>query len=116
MQLKSLKKGMILKGTVTKLAKFGAFVKIKEGLEGLVHISELSDKRITNPDEVVSIGQEVTVEILDIDKKAKRIALSVKRAFADLERKEYRDYMSKHDSNTSATIGDLLGHLFKRED
>ena len=72
--------GGIVKGIVSKLMDFGAFVKLEPGVEGLVHISELSHKRVTRVAQVVEEGQEVEVKILTIDPEAQRISLSIKDA------------------------------------
>ena len=74
-----LREGAVVTGTVTKLAAFGAFVKIAEGIEGLVHISELAHKRINRPSQVVREGEVVEVKILKIDPDTKRIGLSIKQ-------------------------------------
>ena len=71
---------MVVSGKVTRVADFGAFVELEPGLEGLVHISELSNQRVRTPGDVVKPGQDVRVRILEIDKDKRRIALSVKRA------------------------------------
>lgn len=68
----------VARGKVSKLMEFGAFVQLEPGVEGLVHISELSPKRIRRPGEVVSEGQEVDVQILSVDVEAQRISLSMK--------------------------------------
>jgi small subunit ribosomal protein S1 len=68
-----------LEGTVTKVVAFGAFVEILEGVEGLVHISELAPHHVENPREVVSPGDDVRVKILEIDSERRRLSLSVKR-------------------------------------
>lgn len=109
--------GSIVTGKVVKIAKFGVFVELIDGIEGLVHISELSEKRVTNPEEVVSIGTQVSVKILSIDQENKRIALSIAQAEQDKERAEFSEYLSKQPSASSGvTLGDKFGHLFKRED
>lgn len=76
--LAELKKGDILKGTVTSLAAFGAFVDLG-GADGLIHLSEISWQRIEHPAEVLHVGQEVQVYVLDVDEEKKRIALSLRR-------------------------------------
>jgi small subunit ribosomal protein S1 len=68
-----------LEGTVTKVVTFGAFVEILDGVEGLVHISELAPHHVENPREIVSPGDEVKVKILEIDSERRRLSLSVKR-------------------------------------
>jgi small subunit ribosomal protein S1 len=68
-----------LEGTVTKVVAFGAFVEILEGVEGLVHISELAQQHVENPREIVAPGQDVKVRILEIDSERRRLSLSIKR-------------------------------------
>jgi uncharacterized protein len=70
--------GMVLPGIVTNIANFGAFVDIGVHKDGLVHISEMSNRRINNPSEVVSLHQHVMVRVIDIDKQRGRIQLSLK--------------------------------------
>lgn len=73
---------MISKGTVSRVVDFGAFVELEPGLEGLVHISELADHRVKNVGEVVKVGDAVDVRVLEIDRQARRISLSIRRARA----------------------------------
>jgi small subunit ribosomal protein S1 len=68
-----------LEGAVTKVVAFGAFVEILEGVEGLVHISELAQQHVENPREIVAPGDEVKVKILEIDSERRRLSLSIKR-------------------------------------
>ncbi|HTW95185.1 MAG TPA: S1 RNA-binding domain-containing protein, partial [Tepidisphaeraceae bacterium] len=67
-------------GTVSRVADFGAFVELEPGLEGLIHVSELSTGRVRTPGEVVKPGQEVRVRILEINSEARRISLSIRQA------------------------------------
>jgi small subunit ribosomal protein S1 len=69
----------VVGGRVTKIVAFGAFVEIYEGIEGLVHISELANRHVERPDEVVSVGQQVRVKIIEIDSDRRRLSLSIKR-------------------------------------
>ncbi|MCO6455301.1 MAG: S1 RNA-binding domain-containing protein [Pirellulaceae bacterium] len=70
--------GTVVKGKVSRIAKFGAFVRLGPGVEGLIHISELSHGRVANVGSVLSEGQDVEVKVLSVDKEAQRIALSLK--------------------------------------
>ncbi len=72
--------GDVIDGRVTKLVSFGAFVEVGEGLEGLVHISELAHRHVEAPAEVVAVGDQVQVKVLDIEPKRRRISLSVKQS------------------------------------
>jgi small subunit ribosomal protein S1 len=71
--------GEIITGQVTKLVPFGAFVRVGEGVEGLVHISELAREHVESPEEVVQVGQQVRVKVVDVDVSRRRISLSIKR-------------------------------------
>ncbi|MEA2283373.1 MAG: small subunit ribosomal protein, partial [Solirubrobacteraceae bacterium] len=68
-----------LEGAVTKVVAFGAFVEIMDGVEGLVHISELAQQHVENPREIVAPGDEIRVRILEIDSERRRLSLSIKR-------------------------------------
>ena len=72
--------GMVVKGHVTKIANFGVFVELEPGLEGLLHISEISDQKIEKPEDSLKVGQEVEVKILRVDSDERKIGLSLKRA------------------------------------
>jgi small subunit ribosomal protein S1 len=72
--------GQVVPGRVTKLVPFGAFVRVEEGIEGLVHISELADRHVEIPEQVVQVGEEIFVKIIDIDLERRRISLSLKQA------------------------------------
>jgi small subunit ribosomal protein S1 len=72
--------GQVVPGRVTKLVPFGAFVRVEEGIEGLVHISELADRHVEIPEQVVQVGDEIFVKIIDIDLDRRRISLSLKQA------------------------------------
>lgn len=71
--------GQLVTGTVTKLASFGAFARLEDNIEGLIHISELSDKRIQHPKEVVKEGETLTLRVIRIDPARRRLGLSLKR-------------------------------------
>lgn len=71
--------GQVVKGTVTKITNFGVFVGLEDGLEGLLHISELADHKVDNPEEVVKVGEEIDVKILRVDSDDRKIGLSRKR-------------------------------------
>lgn len=77
-QIKDLKPGMKLEGVITNVTRFGAFVDIGVHQDGLVHISQLSDKYVKEPSDIVKVGQVVRVTVMEIDQELKRIALSMK--------------------------------------
>jgi protein Tex len=76
--MKDLREGMKLPGLVTNITAFGAFVDIGVHQDGLVHVSHLSDRFVTNPHDVVKVGQKVDVTVLEVDVPRKRISLSMK--------------------------------------
>ena len=84
-----LRDGSLVEGTITHLTKFGAFARISEDLEGLIHVSELSEQRIAHPKEVVHEGDVVTLRVIRIDTERRRIGLSLRKvdspAYADLD-------------------------------
>ena len=93
--------------TITKLTEFGAFAELVEGVEGLIHISELSEERIEKPAEVVRPGQTVTVLVMSFDPKKRRIGLSLTRDELPAGESQLREYSD--DDSSSTTLGDLLG-------
>jgi small subunit ribosomal protein S1 len=85
--------GMIVQGKVTKITNFGVFVELEEDLEGLLHISELADHKVENPEDIVKVAQDVEVKILRVDLEERKIGLSLKRAqwTAESDRPERAD-------------------------
>jgi small subunit ribosomal protein S1 len=71
--------GQLVKGKVTKITNFGVFVGLEDGLEGLLHISELADHKVENPEDVVKVGDEIEVKVLRVDADERKIGLSRKR-------------------------------------
>lgn len=104
----SIKSGDIIEGKVVKFMGFGAFVELFPGVEGLVHINEITDENIAKPSDVLEIGQKVKVKVLDINKENKRISLSIKDA---VERST--EYMQYNDDEEGVTLGELFKGLFK---
>jgi len=105
--------GEVVDGKVVRLADFGAFVELIPGVDGLVHVSQISEEHVEKPDDVLSVGQEVKVKILDVDDKAKRVSLSMREAERPTKKntKEERP----QDVSIGATIGERLGNLFDND-
>jgi small subunit ribosomal protein S1 len=101
--------GSRVKGKVTKVTDFGAFVEIEPGIEGLVHVSEMKDERVENPRDVVQENAEVDVKIIDINTADRKVALSMKALLHDGEG-DYREYLRNQGSSAKATLGDLMKH------
>ncbi len=91
----------IIQGKVTRIVKFGLFVQIEEGMEGLVHISELSTEQIRRPGDVAKVGDELVVKIIDIDYDKRRMALSAKQVTSPSSEEENREKKEKIKSKES---------------
>lgn len=104
----SINIGDTLEGTIVRFTSFGAFVELFKGVEGLVHISEITDENITKPEDVLKMNQKVKVKVLNIDKENKKLALSIKDAVE--KSSEYLKYMNNEDDGVS--LGDLFKDLF----
>lgn len=102
-----LKIGGILEGKVMKFLNFGAFVELFPGIEGLVHINEITEENIAKPSDVLTLGQKVKVKILDVDKNNKRVSLTIK----DAEERS-KEYLQYNDSDDGVSLGDLFKGLF----
>ncbi len=79
-EISDLTEGMVLEGVVTNVVNFGAFVDVGVHQDGLVHISQLCDRFVSDPNEVVKVGEVVKVRVLEVNEKLKRIGLSIKQA------------------------------------
>ena len=80
------KVGSVVRGKIVNLTSFGAFTKLEEGIEGLIHISELAERRIEKPEEVVSVGEELDLKVINLSPKDRRIGLSLKALLAEQAR------------------------------
>jgi small subunit ribosomal protein S1 len=98
-------------GTVSRVVDFGAFVQLAEGLEGLVHVSQMADHRVDHPRSIVKVGQSVEVEVVEIDVERKRLGLSMKKDAGD-GRNDWKRHKTKPNKQQSlGTFADLLGNL-----
>lgn len=112
------KPGQVVTGEVTRVVDFGAFVKLKEGVEGLVHISQLADHRVEKAEDAVKVGNQVQVKILSVDPEAKRISLSIRQALPkkEKEKKERKERGTKAEPEEDrVTLGDVFGELFDQK-
>lgn len=105
----SIEIGSVMTGTVETIQNYGAFIKLENGLSGLVHVSQISDKRIKTPAAVLEVGQEVNVKVIGI--KEGKISLSIK-ALIEKE-KEEEEVAAKVEIPKAENIGTSLGDLFK---
>ena len=112
--MQDLKDGEIVKGRITRLVNFGAFVELRPGVEGLVHISQIADYHVKHPSEVLHEGEEVEVKILELKPGAKRIGLSIK----EVRSINYESNPGAGETGTgdggTVTLGDVFGDLFEQ--
>ncbi|MGI6126438.1 MAG: 30S ribosomal protein S1 [Planifilum sp.] len=106
-----LQPGDIVTGTVKRLVSFGAFVEVYPGVEGLVHISQISRRHIATPSEVLEEGQEVRVKVLDLKPEQKRVSLSIKEADQEEVRSEQ---VERTNTGMNLTLGDVIGDQLRR--
>jgi small subunit ribosomal protein S1 len=109
--------GDILTGKIVRLTEFGAFVELFEGIEGLVHVSEMSQDRIENPGDHFAVDQETRVKIIKMDSVEKKIGLSIKAALDEPDDSSLHAYQQSQQGDGSATLGDVLGDdMMRRSD
>jgi ribosomal protein S1 len=113
------KAGQVITGKVVRLVDFGAFVELEPGVEGLVHISQISFEHVDKPGDVLREGQQVQVKILDVKPEDRRISLSIKEAIDRPKREEKKEkpqaqaQAAHTDNEPPITIGDIVGDIFK---
>ena len=95
--------GSVTRGEIVNLTNFGAFAKLEDGIEGLIHISELAERRIEKPEEIVSIGDQLDLKIIHLDPNERRIGLSLKAAVVEQERATGTQYQKRQSSQPQST-------------
>ena len=103
--------GTIVRGKIVNITNFGAFAKLEEGVEGLIHISELDERHVDNPEEIVSVGEELDLKVISLDPEERRIGLSLKEAKEDQEESVITRYMDVQRDSDRATLGDMMDRL-----
>src|SRR5690625_4189185 len=103
-----IKEGDVIEGTVKRIVDFGAFVEIEKGVEGLVHISQIANRHIGTPDEVLDIEQKIQAKVLSVSESEERISLSIKELEADEAQAEIDAY-EREDDNAGFSISDIVG-------
>jgi 4-hydroxy-3-methylbut-2-enyl diphosphate reductase len=101
---KNVEVGSIVEGTVVNLLDFGAFVRLNDGVDGLLHVSQISKEHINKPSDVLKNGEKIMVKIIDVNEPERRISLSMK----DLEEEEVEEKQAPVVEDTEVTIGDIL--------
>lgn len=108
--------GCVVRGRVVSVADFGAFVELAEGVEGLVHVSQLADRRVARAQDAVKVGDELLVKVLKVNPKERRISLSARQASEELDRREVKKFLRSASEGSTVTIGDLVGDVFRGAD
>ena len=107
--------GDVVDGTVKRLVTFGAFVEIAPGIEGLVHISQIANRHIGTPSEVLSEGETVQVKVLEVSSEDKRVSLSIRELQSDDSNQDYSQYDNSRDEDTGGfSLGDMIGDQLKK--
>ncbi|WP_062198292.1 30S ribosomal protein S1 [Massilibacterium senegalense] len=110
-----VKQGDIVEGTVARLVSFGAFVEIKPGVEGLVHISQLANRHVQSPSEVLKEGQTVKAKVLEVHPEEKRISLSIRALEEEKESPaQPKQVPVEEEIQTGFSIGDMIGEQLKK--
>jgi len=107
------RKGEVVTGKITNLTDFGAFVELEEGIEGLVHVSEINREKVERPSDVLKVGDKISAVVLHIDPNERRIGLSIKGLKDKAEKAEVEKYMSNQGS-TSPSLGELIQKEMER--
>jgi small subunit ribosomal protein S1 len=111
--------GDVVQGTVTKITSFGAFVELKDGIDGLVHISQISEERIEKIKDILKAGQVVGARVVKIDRDERRLGLSIKAANYSAEElaAETATYeaLNRNAGNDMMNLGDILDEASKKE-
>ncbi|MCB2153279.1 S1 RNA-binding domain-containing protein [bacterium] len=101
--------GTLITGKVTRFAPFGAFVEVAPGLEGLVHISQIDEKRVELPEKALDAGEEITCKVVKVDARNQKISLSRRDALRQVERDQVKSYMKKgSDAKSGMMFGEAL--------
>jgi small subunit ribosomal protein S1 len=107
------RRGEVVTGKVTNVTDFGAFIELEEGIEGLVHVSEISREKVERPSDVLKVGESVSAVVLHIDPDERRIGLSMKGVVEKVEKAEIEKYISNQGPPTS-TLGELIQEEMER--
>ena len=111
--------GDVVTGTVTKLTSFGAFVDLKDGIDGLVHISQITEERVEKVKDVLKAGQEVTARVIKIDRDERRLGLSIKAANYSSEELAAEtanfEAINRQAGTDMMNLGDILDEASKKD-
>ncbi len=109
------RRGQVVKGVVTNVTDFGIFLEIEEGVEGLVHVSEINEDKVKSLKDSVKVGGDLEVLIISLDKRNRKIGLSLRELAQVKEEQEVKQYFSDQNEQSTATIGDVVKDLSANE-
>ena len=104
----------IIDGTVSRITDFGAFIELEPGVDGLVHISEISEERVNKVEDYLSIGEEVKVKVLGVNSKNRRISLSIKEVTAKEEFQKFQEEENETFDDSEMMVS--MGEFFPQQD
>jgi small subunit ribosomal protein S1 len=112
--------GDVVQGTISKVTTFGAFVELKDGIDGLVHISQIQEDRVDKVKDVLKPGQQVSARVIKIDREARRIGLSIKAANYSAEQlaqetATYEQFAKSSGATDLTNLGDIFDEAAKKE-
>ena len=106
--IKKYRRGQVVKGTVTNVTDFGVFLEIEKGVEGLIHVSEISKDKVDNLKEFAKLGDDLEVLIISIDRRSRKIGLSIRDLKEVEDQRELQDYIAREEQASAATLGDVF--------
>ncbi len=105
--------GTRVTGKVTSVTDFGVFLEVEPGIEGLIHVSELSREKVDDPQKVARVGDTLSAEVINVDRRERKIGLSVRQLQASEERSDYKDYL-RSQGTAAVNLGDVIGAQLPR--
>ena len=114
---KKYRRGQVVKGVVTNVTDFGIFLEIEKGVEGLIHVSEISKDKVENLKDFANVNDELEVLIISIDKRGRKIGLSIRDLKEVEDQRDLQEYMAREEQAATTTLGDVLkGELQQKAD
>jgi small subunit ribosomal protein S1 len=106
--VKKYRRGQVVKGTVTNVTDFGVFLEIEKGVEGLIHVSEISKDKVDNLKDFAKLGDDLEVLIISIDRRSRKIGLSIRDLKEVEDQRDLQDYIAREEQASAATLGDVF--------
>lgn len=108
--------GSVVEGKVVRIAPFGAFVQLEDGVDALIHISQLADHRVNKVDDIIKVGDMVLAKVIESKPEDKRISLSIREAAADSKKSQEEEILDNQEEIPEVTIGDAVGDLNQKNE